>query len=73
MRDRDDGAALGEAVEGLLDEALALVIEGGSGFVEDEHGRIAQDRARDGEALALATGERDAALADGRLVALRHF
>jgi hypothetical protein len=28
-----------------LDQALTFVIEGGGGFVENEHGRVAQDGA----------------------------
>ena len=55
----------------LLDEALALVIEGGGGLVEDEERGIAKDGAGDGEALPLAAGEEGATLADAGVVALR--
>ncbi len=65
------GAALHQAVERLLDHGLALRIDGGQRLVEDQDRRVAQERAGDGDALALAAGEPHAALADDRLVALR--
>ena len=40
-------------------------------LVEHEDRRVAQDRARDGDALLLAAGEAVAALADDGVVALR--
>ena len=39
--------------------------------VEDQHARIDDQRARDREPLALAARERDPALADHRVVAVR--
>ena len=47
-----------------LDRGLGLVVDGAGGLVEDEHGGVAQQRAGQGEPLALAAGEGDAALAD---------
>ena len=70
VRDRDRRAALGEPVERLLDGALGLRVEGARRLVEHEHGRVAQDRARDRDALLLAAGEAVAALADDRVVAV---
>ena len=55
--DGEDGAAAHGFVEGVLDGALGFGVEGAGGFVEDEDGRVAQERAGDGEALALAAGE----------------
>jgi hypothetical protein len=46
-----------------------VLVEVGDGFVEDQHLRALEQRAGDGEALALAAGEADAALADLGLVA----
>ena len=40
------------------------------GVVEDEHPRVDEDRPGDGDALALAAAEREATLADHRVVAL---
>ena len=57
-------------VERLLDGALGLHVERAGGLVEDEHGRVAQDRARDRDALLLAAGEAVAALADDGVVAV---
>ena len=62
--DDEGGASVHQVGEGLLDEVLALRVEGGGGLVEDEDGGVVQDGAGDGEALLLAAGEPDAALAD---------
>ncbi len=40
----------------LVDHALGLSIERRGGLVEDQHARVAQDGARDGDALALSAG-----------------
>ena len=55
MRDRDRRAPARELVERQLHRALGLVVERGGGLVEDQHGRVAQDRARNRDALLLAT------------------
>ena len=62
-----------EHVERVLHEAFALAVERAGGLVEDEDGRVFQDGAGDGDALALAAGEFHAALADERAVALREL
>ena len=51
--------------------ALGLDVERAGRLVEDEHRRVAQDRAGDRDALLLAAGEAEAALADDGVVALR--
>ena len=66
----DRGAALGELLERLLDRALGLDVERAGRLVEHEHGRVAQDRAGDRDALLLAAGEAEAALADDGVVAV---
>ena len=63
MGDDDTGAVFHEASEGVLDEFFRLGVEGGGGFVEDEDGGVFEDGAGDGDALALAAGEFDAAFA----------
>ncbi len=71
MRNHQHGAALHQVPEGFLDQRFAFGIERGGGFVEDEDGRILQDRAGNGDALALATRKPEAFFADHRVVALR--
>ena len=56
--------------ERLLDRALRLHVERARGLVEHEHGRVAQDRPGDRDALLLPAGEAEAALADDGVVAL---
>ena len=64
MRDHQRGAPAHQALERVLDQGLALGVERGGRLVEQQQRRVAQDRARDGDALALAAGQRDPALAD---------
>ena len=71
VRDDQRGAVLHQPGERGLHQRLAFGIERGGGLVEQQQRRAAQDRARDGDALALAAGQRHAALADRRVVALR--
>ena len=65
VRDHEGGAALHHLVERGLHLALGCGVERARRLVEDQDRRILQQRARDREALALAAGERAAALADG--------
>ena len=67
--DDEGGAALHEEVEAVLDHGFGLGVEGAGGFVEDEDARVGENGAGDGDALALAAGELDAALADDGVVA----
>ena len=52
-----------QPLERVLDQPLALGVERGRGFVEQQHRRIAQQRAGDGDALALAARQARAAFA----------
>ena len=52
-----------------LDRGLDLAVERGGGLVEHQDRRVLEDHARDRDALALAAGELDAALADLGVVA----
>ena len=72
MSDGDDGLALHEPFEGVDDEFFGLAVEGGGGLVEQEDGAVADHDAGDADALALASGEGGAALADQRVVAEGH-
>ena len=62
------GAVGRQGVDGLLHGVLGAGVQGAGRLVEDEHGRVAQDGAGDGEALLLAAGEAVAALADEGVV-----
>ena len=70
VRDDERRAALAQAPQAVLDHRLALAVEARRGLVEDEDARVGEDGPRDRDALALAAGELDAALADHRVVAL---
>ena len=56
-----------------LDDLLALGVERRGRLVEDQDARIADQRAGDGDALALAAREVGAALVDDRVVAVRQL
>ena len=58
--------------QSLDHEPLGLGVERRGRLVEDQDRRVADHRPRDADALALAAGERIAALADHRVVAVRH-
>ena len=76
---RDGGEAVGDderrapghhLAQRRLDRLLRRGVDGRGGVVEDEDARVGQQRAGDGDALALAARERQAALADARVVAV---
>ena len=71
VRDDQRGAVLGNAVERILDVPLGVAVERRGRLVEQQDRRAFQDGARDGDALLLAAGELEAALADLGVVALR--
>ena len=70
VRDHERGAADADAVELGLDRLLGRGVERGGRLVEDQDRRILQQRARDRDALLLAAGELEPALADLGLVAV---
>ena len=71
MGDHEGGAPGHRLGERELDALLGGGVDRGGGVVEDQHARVGDERARDRQALALAAGERDAALADLGVIALR--
>src|ERR1017187_5430059 len=71
VRDDDYGAVLHQVGQRLLYQHFALRVQVAGGFVQDQDGRVLQQSARDGEALALAAGKLDAAIANHGLGALR--
>ena len=54
MGDDKGGAALHEALERDLHQALALAVEGAGGFIENKDRGVFENRPGDGDALALA-------------------
>src|SRR6266849_4573229 len=54
-----------------LDKRLRFTIQRRGRFVQNQDGRVLQDRARDRDALALSTGEAYAAFAYDGLIFLR--
>jgi hypothetical protein len=60
--DDEGGAVLHQVFEGLLHEFFGGRIEGARGFIKNEDGRVLEQGAGDGDALALAAGELYAAL-----------
>jgi len=61
----DDGGAVGaEFGERGLNEVLGFHIDSGGGFIEQQDGGVFEEGAGEGEALALAAAQEDAALTD---------
>src|ERR1700744_5778211 len=71
MRDGDDGPPFHEARQRIADRLLGLGVESRGRLVQKKNGRVLQERARDRDALTLATGPLCAAVADGRVEANR--
>ena len=57
LRDGDDGHVRAVARDGAAQRGVGGIVERRGRVVEDEDARAAGERARDGEALALSTGE----------------
>lgn len=68
--DDHHGAAVGSALEGSLDETLALRVKAASGLVEEQDARVAHECAGDSYALFLSTRQRHALAADLGVVAI---
>ena len=58
------GKLFAEAFDGLHDGLFGFVVEGAGGFVEDDDVGLFVECTGDADALALASGEADAAFAD---------
>ena len=69
VRDDQNRPPLGDLLHVLLNDALALIVEGARRLIEDQDARVGDERAGNGDALALAAREGRAALADDRVVA----
>ena len=67
--DHDDGAMFHQVGQRLLYQHFALGVQMAGGFVENQDGRVLEQRAGDGDALALSAAEARAAIADHGVVA----
>ena len=67
--DDEGGSVFGESFQGVLDEAVAFIVECGGGFVEDQDRRVLEEGSGDGDPLPLATGKGAAAFAQNRIEA----
>src|SRR5439155_4229072 len=70
VTDDDYGAALFETLQRVDDRGLGLRVHRARGLVQDQHGTVLQERARQRDALPLAARELHTALPDLRVVAL---
>ena len=62
-----------QLVQRGLHEAFGLGVQRAGGFIEHQDGGVSQDGAGDGDALALAAGQRHPFFADLRVIALGPF
>ncbi len=69
VTDDDYGAALFETLQCVDDRGLGLRVHRARGLVQDQHGTVLQERARQRDALPLASRELRAALPDLSVVA----
>ena len=68
VRDDQHRPVAHQLLDGLLHQPLALGVERAGGLVEDQDGRVAEQRPRDGHPLPLAAGEARPLLAQQALV-----
>src|SRR5947199_344476 len=64
MSDDQHRASFGDLLHVVLDDPLALVVQRAGRLVEDQDARVGGERAGNRDTLALAAGQRRAALAD---------
>ena len=73
MRDDQRGAPSHQHLQRLLDQVFGLRIQRGGGLIQQQDRRIAQQRAGDGDALALPARQTRPALSDPGLVSFREL
>ena len=73
MRDDEHRPSLGDLRHILLDDALALVIKRACRLVENKDSWIGNQRAGNGDTLALASRQAAAPLTNNRVIALGQF
>ena len=69
MRNAQRGAPIHQGFQGILHQPLALGVEGAGGFVQDQNGRVLQDRAGNGQSLTLTAAQTASPFADHEIVA----
>jgi hypothetical protein len=69
--DDERRSVLEECLETLEDVGLGPLVQGRGGLVQDQHGRVPQQRASDGDALSLSARQRHPARAEDGVVAIR--
>ena len=73
VRDHQRGAVVHEFLQRRLDQAFGLGIQRRGGFIQNQNGRVLQQRARDGNSLAFSTRKALPALSHVRIIAVRKF
>jgi hypothetical protein len=58
MRDDENRPPLGDLFHIVLNDSLTLIVEGTRCLIEDQNARVGNERAGNGDPLALATRER---------------
>ena len=71
MGDHQNGASVHRLFQAHLHGSLGFGIQGASGFVQQEDGRIAKNGSSDGHPLQLAAGDVGASLLESGVVAVR--
>ncbi len=72
VRDHDHGAVAHQRLERGLHQDLRFGVQVRRGFVQNQDGRILEERPRDGQPLPLTSAQLDAAFADHGGVAVVH-
>ena len=70
MGDEEGGSVLHQSLHRVRDRSLGRQVHRAGGLVEDEHGRVSQERPGQRDALALATRQPHSALAHDGLVSI---
>ena len=73
MCDHKGGSSFCQSFHGLLDNFLALIVKGGSGFIKNQYGRILQKYPCNGQSLFLASGQFYASLPNICQIAIRQL
>src|SRR5437899_825956 len=71
VSDEKGGPSFLQPAQGVEHAMFVLLVESRRWFIENENRRVAQSRTRDGDSLALAMGDGDAAFAENRVIAQR--
>ena len=67
------GAPVEQCLQRLLDEPLGFAVERGGGLVENQNGRVLEQRPGNGDPLPLAAGKSSAPFPDDGVIAIRQI